>query len=97
MRLSLARTVVAGQHECNQIKVVNEEVGSETHSGGAHNEMIEISMQLMTPRDVQEKHPFNTDDGKTQYGSILAPTYSGKIIKVSYVYELRVWHHASFG
>lgn len=54
-------------------------------------------MQLMTPREVHEQHPFNTDDGKTQYGSILAPTYAGKIINVSYVYELRVWHHASFG
>ena len=52
---------------------------------------------MMTPREVHEKHPFNTDDGKTQYGALLAPSFKGKIIEISYVYELRIWHHAAFG
>ena len=80
MRLSLARTVTAGTNSLEQIKVSGEEVGAETHSGGAPGQMIEFNMQLTTPAEVTEKHPFNTDDGKTKYGSMLAPTYSGKMI-----------------
>lgn len=51
----------------------------------------------MTPLEKHENHAFNTDDGKTQYGSMLAPTYLGKMINIKYEYELRFWHNASFG
>ena len=44
-----------------------------------------------------EKHPFNYDDGRTKYGSVLAPTYDGYMINVDYQYVLRIWHKASFG
>ena len=44
-----------------------------------------------------EKHAFNTNDGKTRYGSVLMPTYSGAMIKVSYGYEVRVYHKATVG
>ena len=79
------------------IRVSDEEVGSTTNGGGAPATMIKFDMAMTTPREVHENHPFNTDDGKTQYGSLLAPTYLGNIIVISYAYELRIWHHASFG
>ena len=75
VRLSLARTVVAGSTSLDQIKVADEEVKADTHSGGPAHQMIEFQMTLETPREKKESHPFNTEDGKTQYSAITAPTY----------------------
>ena len=97
VRLSLVRTVFAGANSVESIKVCNEEVCSVTNGGGAPAAMLKFDMQLITPTEVNEKHMFNTDDGRTQFGSLLAPTFKGKIIEISYAYELRIWHHASFG
>ena len=93
----MARTVKVGSNKNESITVSNEEVGSATHEGGAASTMIEFVMTMTTPTDIVEKHAFNTDDGKTQYGSIIAPTYTSDNIEISYCYELRIWHHASFG
>ena len=54
-------------------------------------------MPLITPTEVIERHAFNTKDGSTRYGSVIAPTYSGLMIKISYNYELRVYHKALVG
>jgi len=52
---------------------------------------------MITPTEIIEKHVFNTGDGRTRYGSVIAPTYTGPMIKVSYGYEVRVYHKASLG
>ena len=65
VRLSLARTVVAGSSSIDQIKVSDEEVAADTHHGGPGKQVIEFNMTLETPLEVHEKHPFNTNDGKT--------------------------------
>ena len=54
-------------------------------------------MEVDTPQEVMERHPFNTSDGTSQYGSITAPTFKGQLTNVEYCYEFRMWHHASFG
>ena len=52
-------------------------------------------MSLLTPDTISESHTFGNDEHKV--GSKLAPSYQGKLISVSYNYEVRVWHHATFG
>jgi hypothetical protein len=54
-------------------------------------------MAVPTPGEVVEKHPFNTPDGATRYGSILAPTFTGKLLRVAYQYEIRLWAESSWG
>ena len=49
-------------------------------------------MSLLTPDTISESHTFGNDEHKV--GSKLAPSYQGKLISVSYNYEVRVWHHA---
>ena len=98
IRMSLTRTVRAGDRsDSDSIKVTNEELARDTNAGGPKNQTFEFELKVVTPWEVVEKHLFNTDDDSTKYGSILAPTYRGHLIQVSYQYELRVWHKAFFG
>lgn len=92
IRMSLTRTVKA----CGNV-VEDESVSFETHSGGPAYQVIEFPLKLKTPAEVVERHYFNTDDGSTKYGSVLAPTYGGENIAISYRYELRLYHHSPFG
>ncbi len=52
---------------------------------------------MQSPTEFLEKHPFNYDDGRTKYGSILAPTYDGALINLYYYYVLCIWHKSSIG
>ena len=58
--------------------------------------MIDVPVVLLTPQEHVEKHAFNTDDGSTRYGSILASSYDGKIVNVEYAYEITLLYKASF-
>ena len=75
----------------------DEEIAHETHRGGPNNQVITTTLQIPTPTEFLEPHMFNYEDGRTKYGSVLAASYEGGVIKISYQYELRIYHHASFG
>jgi len=79
VRLSLVRTVSAKMSAHEPIKVENEEVGFATQTGCPANYCHTFNLNFATPTEVIEKHPFNTCNGKTQYGSVLAPSFTGKL------------------
>ena len=99
IRASLVRSVVVVLNESEEVlKIDKEEVASATSAGGANKgQNFMINQPMISPTEIIEKHAFNTNDGSTRYGSVLTPTYSGPMIKVSYGYEVRVYHKAMVG
>ena len=98
LRLSFVRSVRASiDQKKTLINVVKEELANTTHQGGPNGQVLALALPLTSPHEVKEKHIFNTTDGSSKYGSILAPTYHGRNIIISYEYELRIWHKASLG
>ena len=99
VRLALTRTTRVGSaKDSHHLKVKQEEIANATHSGGQPGEKMSFELTLKSPVEITEKYPFNYDDGSTvQYGSMLAPSYSGKLVEVDYNYVLRIWHRATIG
>ena len=94
IRIALVRTVKAS---LSNFKPIDDVIATATSKGGQANQFIEQQLELPTPAEFKEPHSFNMPDGSTKYGSLLAPTNSGSLFSISYHYEIRVWHHASFG
>ena len=64
--MGLTRTVVAKSKDTeHKIEVSNEEIASATDRGCAHNTVHCFDLRVKTPQEYVEKHPFNTNDGKT--------------------------------
>ena len=98
VRLSFVRSVRAGNGgQKSLISVAKEELVATTDGGGPKGQVIAIALPLATPNEVKEKHSFNTTDGSQRYGSVIAPSYQGRNVFVTYEYELRIWHKASIG
>ena len=97
IKLILTRTVYAGVQKGSQtadsITVRDEEIAHAIYNDGIPDlQSSEFNLQVCTPMEIVEKHMFNTTDHSTKYGSILAASYEGSMIKIAYNYELRIWH-----
>ena len=98
VRIDLVRNTIVTHNGENVIEVKKEPVGTAgTTKGGPKNQHLMMTIPVITPSEIVEKHTFNMGNGKTRYGSVTAPTYSGQLVNVSYGYELRVWHKATVG
>ncbi len=94
IRLALVRTISA---HLDKFYPVDDVVATETSKGGPANKVINQDFEIKTPSEFREAHSFNMPNGSKKYVSILAPSHRGQLMTVSYRYELRIWHKASFG
>ena len=99
IRLGFIRTVstIKDKPVNNRSFYVEEELVYTTTAGmpARANEPRHLIWQA--PRDVIEKHKFEVNSGKTMYGSILAPSYTGEHFYIDYKLRLSITHKTTFG
>ena len=94
MRLALIRTISV---HLDKFHPVDDVVATQTSDGGLANKVVNEDFEMKTPAEFREAHSFNMPDKSIRKVSILAPSHRGQLITISYRYELRIWHKASFG